>query len=83
MPFLSSNQQCQSTEAHLKLTSRSAVYLTKTEVPWIPWRGGGCLVKPLVGSQTPIPQLCTLSDNGMVWYSRVLNKYKHVSNAYL
>ena len=62
MPFLSPNQQCQSTEvenitfhglAYPKLTWGLPTFSLTTKGSWLPW---GRLAMPLIGSLMPVPQ---------------------------
>jgi len=62
MPFLSPNQQCQSTEgknitldglAHPKLTWESSNFVFNHSCSWLPW---GRVAMPLISPLMPVPQ---------------------------
>jgi len=65
MPFLSPNQQCQSTEgknitfrelAYPKLTWGLPTLSLTTNSSWLPWRR---VAMPLISPLMPVPQICT------------------------
>ena len=66
MPFLSPNQQCQSTEgkniifhglAHPKLTWGLPTLSLTTNSSWLPW---GSVAMPLISPLMPVPQYCLI-----------------------